>query len=200
MYLLKRLFALVPIIFFTASVNSDPLEPSSKHNDREVDHQGVYLGADYGYVKSDGADEFDDNNDVGRVFIGGQFNQAISLEGAYIDFGRYGDDVASTDIDGYTLSLKAGLPLGNVATLYALGGNLWWDSDLQALGTKNEADGQELFYGAGISLALSHGFDVRFEYTRFKVELDRDEVGIFAGSDELESDLDYASLGLSYTF
>lgn len=166
----------------------------------DIDHQGLYLGVGYGFVKSKGADEFDDNDDAGRVFIGGQFNQVVSVEGSYIDFGKYGDSVASADIDGYTLAVKAGLPLGEYLTLYALGGNLWWDSDLKALGVSGKTDGQEFFYGAGASLALSHGLDLRLEYTRFNVEFDRDEIGIFGAGDDLDTDLDSVSVALQYTF
>ncbi len=173
---------------------------SAQAETKNVDHHGLYLGAGYGFVKAEGADEFDDDNDVGRILIGGQFHQVVSVEGSYIDFGKYGDNAASADIDGYTLAVKAGLPLGEHVTLYALGGNLWWDSDFQALGLKGDADGQELFYGAGASLALSKSLDLRLEYNRFNVEFDRDEIGIFGSGDDLDTDLDYASVAVQYTF
>ena len=166
----------------------------------DVDHQGVYVGAGYGFVKAEGADEFDDDNDVGRVYIGGQFHQIVSIEGSYIDFGKYGDSAANTDIDGLTLALKAGLPLGEYVTLYALGGSLWWDADFKALGVNGDADGQEFFYGAGASFALSESLDLRLEYNRFDLEFDRDEIGIFGAGDDLDTELDYASIGLQYTF
>lgn len=196
---LKQSIVVLSITLLSQGIQAD-LKNSVYAGDHNVDHHGLYLGAAYGYVKSEGADEFDDDNDVGRVFVGGQFNQVVSVEGSYIDFGRYGNSIASSDIDGLTLAVKAGLPVGEYFTLYALGGNLWWDADLEALGVSDSADGQELFYGAGGSFALSHGLDLRLEYTRFNVELERDEVGIFATSDELESDLDYISLALQYTF
>ncbi len=191
MKLLKHSLAALSLALVTGGVQAET---------HEVDHQGVYLGAGYGFVKAKGADEFDDDNDVGRIYIGGQFNQVVSIEGSYIDFGKYGDQVASADIEGYSLAVKAGLPLGEFVTLYALGGNLWWDADFKALGATSNTDGQELFYGAGASLALSDGLDLRLEYTRFDVEFERDEIGIFGAGDDLDTDLDYVGLALQYTF
>lgn len=188
---LKQSIAALSIALAAGSVQADS---------NDVDHHGAYIGAGYGFVKAEGADEFDDDNDVGRVFLGGQFHQAVSIEGSYIDFGEYGDSAASSDIDGLTLAVKAGLPLGEYVTLYALGGSLWWDADFKALGVSGDADGQEFFYGAGASFALTHSLDLRLEYNRFDLEFDRDEIGIFGAGDDLDTELDYASLALQYTF
>ena len=178
------------------------LMPAAVHAEthQEVDHRGFYAGGAYGYVKAKGSDEFDDDNDAGRVFIGGQFNQVFSVEGSYIDFGKFGGNVASADVDGYTLALKAGIPLGERVTFYGQGGQLWWDADLEALGVNGDTDGEELFYGVGFSFALSRNLDLRLEYTRFNVEFDSDEIGILAQSDDFDTDLDYASAGLQYNF
>lgn len=173
---------------------------ANAESQRGVDHQGFYAGAGYGYVKSKGADDFEDDNDAGRVFIGGQFSQVFSVEGSYIDFGKYGGNVASADIDGYTLALKAGIPLGEHVTLYGQGGQLWWNADLKALGASGDTDGEELFYGAGVAFALTRNLDLRLEYTRFNVEFEEDEIGIFAESDDLDTDLDYVSAAVQYNF
>lgn len=165
-----------------------------------VDNRGLYLGAGYGLVKAKGADEFDDDNDAGKLFIGGQFHQAFAIEAGYIDFGKFGGNVASADIDGFSLALKAGIPLGHWVTLYGQGGQLWWDADLQALGLSADTDGEELFYGVGASFALSEGWDMRIEYTRFNVEFERNEIGIFAENEDLDTDLDYVSAGIQHTF
>lgn len=166
----------------------------------KMDHQGFYAGAGYGYVKAKGADEFDDDNDAGRLIIGWQFNQVLSIEGSYIDFGKFGGNLASADIDGFTLALIAGIPLGDRITLYGQGGLLRWDADLKALGASGNADGDEFFYGAGLALALSNNLQLRAEYTRFIVEFDSDEIGFFASGGNLDTDLDYISAALQFNF
>ena len=165
-----------------------------------VDHQGLYVGAGYGWLKTKGDDEFEEDNDAAKFFVGAQLNQVLSVEGSYINFGEFGGDVASADVDGFTLALKAGLPIGDLFTLYAFGGQLWWDADLEVLGVDGDTDGDELFYGAGGSLALSNDVDLRLEYTRFNVEFEEDEIGAAANIDDTDTDLDFVSASLQYTF
>lgn len=169
-------------------------------NQSGVDHQGVYVGAGYGLLKAKGSDEFDDDNDAGKIYIGAQFNQFIAIEGSYIDFGEYGGNVAKADVDGNTLALKLSLPLGNHASLYGVGGQLWWDADVSVLNAKGDTDGEELFYGVGAAFALTKNLDLRLEYTRFNIEFEREEVGVFADIDDTDTDLDFASASLQYTF
>ncbi|MCU4674704.1 porin family protein [Catenovulum sp. 2E275] len=165
-----------------------------------VDHNGLYVGAGYGLLKVKGDDEFDDEDNAVNVFAGLQFNQILSIEGGYIDFGEYGNDVFNSSVDGYTLALKAGIPLHERITLYAKGGQLWWQSDLSNTNDSEDVDGQDLFYGVGASFALTESWDLNLEYTRFDLEFERDEIGIFAEIDDLDTEVDYAGISLSYTF
>lgn len=167
----------------------------------DVDHMGIYVGAGYGLLNVDGDDEdFDREDNATRIFAGAQFNQAISLEGGYIDFGNYGNSVFNTDLDGYTLALKAGLPVSERFTVYAQGGNVWWKADINATDDSDDVDGSDIFYGVGVSFALTENLDLRLDYTRFDVEFDRDEIGILAEIDNFDTEVDYASLGIQYTF
>ncbi|GAC34169.1 outer membrane beta-barrel protein [Paraglaciecola polaris] len=168
--------------------------------DDNVDHHGIYVGAGYGLVDVDGDQDFDREDNAPNIYIGTQFNQYLSVEGGYIDFGEYGNDTFNTEVDGYTLGLKAGLPVNEYITLYAKGGQLWWDADLNAAGAGDSTDGDDLFYGVGASFAISQGWDVRLEYTRFELEFERDEIGILAEIDDFDSDVDYASVSVQYTF
>lgn len=45
----------------------------------DVDHYGIYLGAGYGLVNVDSDEDFDNDDNVSNVFIGGQINQALSI-------------------------------------------------------------------------------------------------------------------------
>ncbi|WP_250461633.1 porin family protein [Microbulbifer litoralis] len=161
---------------------------------------GLYLGASYGYMKARDAEEFEDDNDIGRLVIGNQFNRYFAIEGAYIDFGEYGGRFASADTDGYSLGANFTLPLSETFGLYARGGQLWWNSDYDVAGFGGDADGSELFYGAGAKMALSKNVDMRLEYTRYNVNFDTDELGAAAEIDELDTDLDYANVTLQYNF
>ncbi|MEF1211634.1 outer membrane beta-barrel protein, partial [Vibrio alginolyticus] len=60
------------------------------------DH-GVYVGANYGYLKVDGQDDFDDDSDVIQGLVGYRFNPYLALEGGYIDFGSYGNNLANAE-------------------------------------------------------------------------------------------------------
>lgn len=179
-----------------AAAANEPVEHAA-----DIDHTGIYVGAAYGLLDVDGDDEdFDREDNASRIFAGAQFNQVLSLEGGYIDFGNYGNSVFNTDLDGYTLALKAGLPLAERVTLYAQGGNVWWKADIHAAGVSDDTDGSDIFYGIGISYALTENLDLRLDYTRFDVKFDRDEIGILAEIDNFDTQVDYASLGIQYTF
>ena len=159
----------------------------------------IYLGGNYGYVKVKDADDFDDDNDALQGIVGVQFNRFVAIEGSYIDFGSYGNSVAKASTDGMTLALKGILPLTDIFSLYAKGGQLWWDSDYKVLGLKGDSDGTELFYGVGVGFALTDHLDLNVEYMRYTVDLDEDEVGPFADISD-EQDLDHASVGLLFKF
>lgn len=190
---------MVSAVIFSAAAAAQGYEPAEQ--DADVDHTGIYVGAAYGLLNVDGDDEdFDREDNATRIFAGAQFNQVLSLEGGYIDFGNYGNSVFNTDLDGYTLALKAGLPLAERVTLYAQGGNVWWKADINAAGLSENTDGSDIFYGVGISYALTENLDVRLDYTRFDVKFDRDEIGILAEIDSFDTKVDYASLGIQYTF
>ena len=165
-----------------------------------VDNMGPYVGASYGLLNVDGDEDFDKEDNATKVFVGAQFHQAFALEAGYIDFGNYGNSIFNTDLDGYTLALKAGIPIGERFTVYAQGGNLWWKADINATDERSDVDGSDFFYGAGMSFALSESWQLLLEYTRFDVKFDRDEIGILAGIDSFDTKVDYASLGVKYTF
>ncbi|MGI5308244.1 porin family protein [Rheinheimera sp. WS51] len=165
-----------------------------------VDNMGPYVGASYGLLKADGDEDFDKEDNATKLFIGAQFHQTFALEAGYIDFGNYGNSVFNTDLDGYTLAIKAGIPLGERFTLYAQGGNLWWNADINATDESSDADGSDFFYGAGMTFAISESWQLLLEYTRVDVKFDRDEIGILAEIDSFDTKFDQASLGVKYIF
>ncbi|XAW88979.1 outer membrane beta-barrel protein [Vibrio sp. CDRSL-10 TSBA] len=75
------------------------------------DESGFYVGGNYGYVKVDGQDDFDDDNDVMQALAGYKLNRYVAVEGSYIDFGKYGGGIAKAETDGYTAALKLTAPI-----------------------------------------------------------------------------------------
>ncbi|RLT96033.1 porin family protein [Ketobacter sp.] len=180
----------------TALLIPAPLVSASNDDD-----SGLYVGGNYGYLKVKDDDDFDDDNDAYQLIIGGDFNAFIGVEGSYIDFGKYGGNVASADTDGYTLALKGTLPLTDFFSLHAKGGQLWWNSDYEVVGFDGSADGDELFWGVGAAFAVTQNVEITFDYTRYNVEFSEDEVGLLA-TDSIDSDvdLDHAAAGVRFKF
>lgn len=188
---------LLTTLFLSSAIFAQPL--LAKDN-KQVDHRGVYVGGGYGLISASGDDDFDDDDDAYNVFIGTQFNQMISLEAGYLDFGKFGNDTFNTKLDGYTLGLKLGLPVTERITLFVKGGNYWWDADLSGFDNTLSLDGNELFYGAGASFAISKNWQLNLDYTRYDFEFEDDEIGIFSNVDKFNGEVDYASLSVQYTF
>lgn len=161
---------------------------------------GLYLGANYGYLKVKD-DEFEDDQDSYQIILGGDFNPYFGIEGSFIDFGNYGGNLAKADTDGFTLAAKFSLPLTDFISLHARGGQLWWNTDYSVLGFKNSADGEELFWGLGASFYLTDNFAITLDYNRYNVEFTDDEVGLLAADSlRADTDLDQAAAGIQFTF
>ena len=91
----------------------------------EAKTSDFYVGGNYGYLRVEGEDDFDDDKDVWQGIAGYKFNEWIAIEGSYIDFGDYGNDLAGAETDGYTAAVKGILPLTERFSLFAKVGQLW---------------------------------------------------------------------------
>ncbi len=158
---------------------------------------GLYVGGNYGYLKVDGDDDFDDDNDVWQGLVGYKFNPYIAVEGSYIDFGKYGSSVAGAETDGYTAALKLMLPLGERVELYAKGGQLWYDTDYNVAGISASDDDTGVFAGAGVGFKITENFLINAEYTWYDAEIDAGDVVDGANT---STDFKQASIGLEYRF
>lgn len=159
---------------------------------------GFYLGGSYGVAKVNDS-EFDDDNDVPQGFLGIQFNSVLGIEASYIDFGTYGGGLARASTDGYGLALTGTLPLSESFGLYAKVGQFWWDSDVRTLGFRDSYDGSELYYGVGLSFAMTDNLDFRISYDRLDVDLSDDDIGPIINGD-FDSQIDILSAGIKLTF
>ncbi|GAA0819326.1 porin family protein [Colwellia sp. D2M02] len=166
----------------------------------ESDAKGVYVGASYGYLRVDSDNGFDENKSAYQVFAGYGFNQYFAIESSFIDFGDYGNDFANADTDGYTLGLKAGVPVSDNISIYVRGGQLWYETDYSVLGVNNSADDEGLFAGVGASYHINEDWTVKFDYTVYDNDLDVDSATDDIDDANFSTDLKHASLGFEFKF
>ena len=172
----------------------------AQSNQVEAKNSGFYVGGNYGYLRVEGEDDFDDDKDVWQGLVGYKFNEWIAIEGGYIDFGDYGNDIAGAETDGYTAAIKGILPLTERFSLYAKAGQLWSETEYNFAGISRDYDDESLFVGAGLSYAVTSNFLVNAEYTVYDTELDADEAFDDIDDTDFETDLKQASIGVEYRF
>jgi OOP family OmpA-OmpF porin len=172
----------------------------AQSNDMTVNDSGFYVGGNYGYLRVEGEDDFDDDKDVWQGLLGYKFNDYVALEGSFIDFGDYGTDLAGGNTDGYTAAIKGILPLTDRFSLYAKAGQLWSETEYNLGGISRESDDESLFVGAGLSYAITANFLVNAEYTVYDAELDAEEAVDDIDDTNFETDLKQASIGVEYRF
>lgn len=163
---------------------------------------GGFAGGSYLYGKLDNLevgdtavslgdlDNFDDNRSSWKAFVGAWVTPWLGLEAQYIELGEYEDLGVSVDPSAYTGAALFGLPFSEAGKVYAKVGQMWWEADIDGpLGFSDERDGSTLFYGVGVALKLLPNLNVRAEYER--AELDDDDV---------DADVDFASIGAEFIF
>lgn len=184
------LAGLISLASFSAYSQADDLK-------NDVAENGIYVGANYGYLKVDGDDEFDDDNDVLQGLVGYRFNKYLALEGSYIDFGHYGNNLSRAETDGYTAGLKVTLPIADRVELYAKGGQLWYSTDYDVVGLSGNKDDEGVFVGAGVGFKVTDRFLINAEYTWYDAEINLDNV---TNGSDTETDFKQASIGVEYRF
>ena len=158
---------------------------------------GLYLGGNYGGFKARGGD-FDDERDLIEGVVGWQLNPYLGIEGNYIDFGKYGNRLASAEVDGYGAAVVGQFPISDSFSVYAKGGQFWWDGDVEVLGVSRNQDDDSLFYGLGAAFRITHGVGLTAEYKRFDIEYDSAQYPVTPSSDD--TDLDTLTVGVRVSF
>ncbi|MCU7961950.1 porin family protein [Shewanella sp. SM20] len=185
------LAAIISLASFSAYSHADNMSNS------DAAENGIYVGANYGYLKVDGDDDFDDNSDVMQGLVGYKFNKYLALEGSYINFGDYGNGLANAETDGYTAALKVMLPIADRVELYAKGGQLWYSTDYDVVGFSGNDDGEGVFAGAGVAFKVTERFLINAEYTWYDADINVDSV---ANGGKTDTDFNQASIGVEYRF
>lgn len=193
---MKKIYLITSLL--AAGAVSVPAFAQSNYQDDET--MGAYLGANYGYLRVEGEDDFDDDKDAYQFYAGYSFNQYFALEGSYVDFGDYGNDVANADTDGYTLGIKAGLPLSESFELYVKGGQLWYETEYSVLGVNDDYDDKGLFAGVGIGYHFNRNWSLKLDYTVYDADLDAGEAVEDIDDANFTTDLKQASVGVEWRF
>lgn len=156
---------------------------------QEANDHGFYLGAGVGQfnVQIDDVDQtdeaiqrLDDNDRSWKGFIGWRFNKFLSLEAAYIDFGKASDDFSSSGTSGdYSVRVSGvapyvigTLPLGPVE-LFGKVGYYFYDvraavdiDDPLTPDLSSKSSENDFMYGAGAGVTFLQHLNVRLEYER----------------------------------
>lgn len=160
------------------------------------------VGGGYGLTKLKDGD-FDEDEAAKKVFAVVKFNEYIGVEAAYIDFDESGNGALDIDLKGKALNLILELPVSQSFSVYAKGGQMWWDADTNIdtseFITSNDYDGNETFWGLGAKFRLAEHLDLRIEYERFNFEISRNEINVLQPND-INMDVDFASVNLQFTF
>lgn len=158
---------------------------------------GAYIGANYGGFKSRGG-EFDDENDFFEFVAGYRFGTYLGIEGTYSNFGEYGTNAAAADIDGWSIAAVGFLPLTDSFGVYAKVGQFFSDVKVHVGDFHDKFDDDQIFYGLGVSFAVSDPLQVILEYNRYKVEFD--DAGWPAPLIDPDTDIDTIKVGVKFTF
>lgn len=147
---------------------------------------GAYVGLGYGQYSFEFGDDstgFDDDREVIKLFVGGQFSDAFGLELTYLDFDEAHDSDINAELEGWSLAGIFSAPLADNFSIYGKLGWFSWETDVRGqlggtgpvlIDIDENIDGDDLFYGAGVRIGLSDAIDLRLEYERYEIDEDID--------------------------
>ena len=182
---------------------------------------GGYAGLGYGQSYYDlappGTTSVDDSDSAWKLFGGIDFSQYFAVEFGYADLGRssasFATNSASTRVDSQALyGLMVGrVGLGERFAILFKGGPAWWDVEANASAvdsggtpvSRSASDnGLSGMLGIGFVFDVTKRFGVRIEWERFfgvgfQAEFVNPATGDFTS---VSRDIDFASVGLTYSF
>lgn len=141
---------------------------------------GLYLGGSWGAYSVESSD-LDENDNVLKTVVGGQFNDWFALEGGWTDFDRTDSGSNRFDADGKGLAAVFLVPIGVSSSLFVKAGQFWWDANSNL----GDSSGNDLFGGIGVKFGFGNNFAFRLEAERYDIA---------------SSDLDTFTAGLEFKF
>lgn len=172
-------------------------------DDYQSTHQsGLYIGADVGYISADNAcsdiyNSCDENNFKFGIIAGARFNEYVSLELAYQDFGTYEGKlnvIDDTDAFGVDLQIKADWWLSHNMNIFGKLGGMRWDKSFH--GHIENGTSPDMIDQNGYSPTFSLGAEYEI-LNNLNARLSYQWVNDFGGD---ETTLNLFSLGLTYKF
>ena len=154
---------------------------------------GLYIGGSVGQTWLDISEadvDFDDDDWGYKIFAGYNFGVIplidLAVEGSYVDFGEASSrEIGNRDV-GITGWDVFGLACFNLGPIGVFGkvGQIWWDSDSDAIQDELDDSGNDMAYGIGAKFQIG-SLGLRVEYEYFDLDI---------------SDVGYLSVGASWTF
>jgi opacity protein-like surface antigen len=160
-----------------------------------ADDSGFYV--EFGGGRSNASESttsLDENATALRLAAGYQINSWLAVDAGYVDFGDFDGELMdpaggtvpfSASATGIELAFIGRIPLGERFAATVRAEQLWWDSEIEAVGQKQEDSGNSFAYGAGLEFGLNDRFVLTGNWQQFEMR---------------ETDVDLFSLGIRIGF
>ena len=152
-----------------------PLAAAAQHDGPQAKY-GFSIGGGAGSNSIEGSDYTGNGNHVSdtqlsyKALVGYRFNDIVSIESQYIDFGTAEGGGNSVKAHGFTSGGVFAFPMTSHIHPYAKAQALFWDADGSFNGLDRSDTGIDFSYGAGGRFILGRNFDLRAEYERFEFQ------------------------------
>lgn len=136
---------------------------------------GAYLGGGVGVYTLDIDDiDYDDSAALFRGFGGLRLNDNWAIEADYQAFTEAEDDFLGEDVEldfeGYGVSVRPIIPLGDLIDIYGKIGWTWYDAEANVAGFSINEDGDDFTWGGGVDFHLGDLLTLRGEVSRIEVD------------------------------
>ena len=187
----------IPLTLAAAAMVASPAFAQSifdnQRTDRTFGHVGVSAGQSKFRTDCSSFFECDKKDTAWKVYAGGSVNDILGFEAGYTDFGKIRANGGDTKAWAGNLSLVAGIPIGDRASVFAKGGGVYGRTDVhastQALVEHGDHTGWGYTWGVGGALGITRNVQVRLDWDRYKLD--------FAGG---RRDVDLLSAGVQLRF
>jgi hypothetical protein len=149
---------------------------------RPVAAQGFYLGGALSHAAIN-ATVIDESRNSYKFFLGYEFPVFLGIEAAWVNFGTFdgvitaagGSTRVGYDAKTATAALTGRVPIGDLVTLYAKAGYMYWSTDVALTGTATDPHfeagtdhGHDPFFGAGARFNFGR-LSVLGEWERYRL-------------------------------
>jgi hypothetical protein len=144
--------------------------------------QGFYLGGALSHAAIN-ATVVDETRNSYKFFLGYELPAFLGVEAAWVNFGKFDGVITSAggstrvgyDAKTGTAALTGRIPLGDLVTIYAKAGYMYWSTDISLIGDVTDPHfeagtdhGHDPFYGAGLRFNFDR-FSVLAEWEKYKL-------------------------------